>query len=135
MRIARCRQTGATVAIKIFKRDDAVGNHFLKNIVWEAEVMMQLRHENIVEFKDLFVTKNYVYLVMEKLDMDLYTYLKIYYDRLTESDIQSVFKKITCGIKHCHDNNIMHRDIKPENILVNVDANGKIRSLKITDFG
>ena len=29
----------------------------------------------------------------------------------------------------------MHRDIKPENVLVNLNANGQIKDLKLTDFG
>ena len=29
----------------------------------------------------------------------------------------------------------MHRDIKPENVLVRVDDDGRIKDLKISDFG
>merc|ERR1719240_329652 len=97
--------------------------------------MMQLQHPNIVEFKDLYITKNYIFLVMEQMDMDLYSYMKLKHDKLTEEDIRAIFRNITYGIKHCHDNNIMHRDIKPENVLINLDASGRISNLKISDFG
>ena len=89
--------------------------------------MMALKHDQyVVEFKELFVTKNHILLVMEQLDMDLYSYLKCHHDKLSEHDIREIFRKVTECIKHCHSNNIMHRDIKPENVLVNLNADGHI---------
>lgn len=67
--------------------------------------------------------------------MDLYKYLDMYCDRLTESSIRDIFKKIVEAVKYCHDHNIMHRDLKPENILVNVDREGLVTNLKLADFG
>jgi len=54
---------------------------------------------------------------------------------MSENNKKSVILKLALAIKHCHDNNIMHRDIKPDNILVNVDKQGKLNDLKLTDFG
>ena len=76
------------MAIKIFKRDEKESLQDLQTIIWEVEVMMALKNDrHVVEFKDLFVSKNFIVLVMEKLDMNLYTYLKSQQEKLTEQDI------------------------------------------------
>ena len=49
-------------------------------------------HCNIVELKDIFTTNEYVYLVMERLDMNLYTYLKKYHHFLTVPTITFILE-------------------------------------------
>ena len=67
--------------------------------------------------------------------MDLLKYLNKNLDKITESEKKQLTLKLVLAIKHCHDNDIMHRDIKPDNILVNLDKQGKLSELKLTDFG
>ena len=70
------------------------------------------------------------------MDLSLLDYLNEYFDKLTQDDKLQIFSKIVDGLHHCHvTQKIMHRDLKLENILVNVDKNNKISSLKIADFG
>ena len=92
-------------------------------------------HANIVQFKDIFATNEHVYLVMERLDMNLYAFMKKYQNSLTETEIKLIVAQVSAGLKHCHDNNIMHRDVKPENVLVRLDERHQLVEVKISDFG
>lgn len=53
--------------------------------------------------------------------------------RLPLEEIYSIFKDITSGLVHLHDNNYIHRDLKPSNCLLH--RQGKIMTCLISDFG
>ena len=53
---------------------------------------------------------------------------------LTFEEIIHIAKFILNSIKILHKNNIIHSDLKLENIVLNVDDNCKMESLKIIDF-
>ena len=76
-----------------------------------------------------------MFIITEKMDMDLLQYLNTYHDKLTEYDIFRIFRKITKALNYCHRNNLIHMDVKPENILLNVDEKGNIVDLRLADFG
>jgi len=50
-------------------------------------------------------------------------------------DISNIIKNICSGMIYLHSNSIIHRDLKPSNILVELNAKGRIKNIKITDFG
>ncbi|KAL8332487.1 hypothetical protein RB593_002658 [Gaeumannomyces tritici] len=53
--------------------------------------------------------------------------------RLPLEEIYSIFKDITSGLVHLHDNNYIHRDLKPSNCLLH--RQGKTMICLISDFG
>merc|ERR1711935_640559 len=88
-----------------------------------------------ISFIELHIKENFMYIVTEKLDMDLSTYVRENFKLMKEHHKRHIFLQILEGVKYCHDNDIMHRDLKMDNIVVSVDQNKRIYDLKIADLG
>jgi dual specificity tyrosine-phosphorylation-regulated kinase 2/3/4 len=107
-------------------------NDYNKLIKLEGEIYHKVGDTNpyIMNVKK-FITHNYKnYLVMEKLDKNLYLWrLK---NKPSDKDVKLLTMQILKGIKFLHDKNIVHGDLKPENI---VFSDNEYKNLKIADLG
>ena len=115
------------VAIKCPARDD-----YNKLIKLEGEIYHKVGDNNpyIMNVKK-FITHNYKnYLVMEKLDKNLYLWRKK--NTPSTKDIKLLTMQILRGVKFLHEKNIVHGDLKPENI---VFSDNECKNLKIADLG
>lgn len=79
---------------------------------------------------DVFASGTCIALVLEYLEVDLYTFLEQQTDPLPLPIIKTILLMLLKGIEHCHNNHIIHRDLKPSNILFSSEG-----ILKIGDFG
>lgn len=96
----------------------------------EIDVMTRLgRHHNIVTLFESFETPKHNVIILEKLEMDLITYLL--QNEPCECKIRDLFKQMCSGIHRMHSQKIVHMDVSPENILLNATAT----QVKICDFG
>ncbi len=115
--------TGENHAIKIIKKDNL---HF--NEVYNHALLG--KHDNIVEFKKVYKSKNNVYVVMEYVDgLELFEKFKQEKILFSEEKTRYYFKKILNGLDYMHSLGICHKDLKLENIIVDNDK------VKICDFG
>ena len=97
----------------------------------EYLTMSALKHENIIELKDVIETSGQIYLIME-LAKGGELFAKLCDNGpFTEDRARFYFKQILTGVLYCHKKKLCHRDLKLENLLL--DESGKV--LKITDFG
>lgn len=97
----------------------------------EIQALKQLRHENITELLEVFVSKRSLYLVFTNEEMTLSTFLHRHGERAMETHaVRTLARQLVRAVTFCHENGIMHRDIKPPNILVNTKLH-----LKLCDFG
>ncbi len=101
--------------------------------VLEANILLQLRHPNVIGLKYYYEANGSINLLMEMVeDGDLYHLIHKRYNPLnglgvfTELFAYQMFR----GLAYIHSKGIAHRDIKPENILVST-ATGMV---KIADF-
>ena len=46
----------------------------------EIEILESLEHQNILRFMDLFVHGNFIFIVTEYMEMNLFEYINIYRD-------------------------------------------------------
>ena len=122
------KETNEFVAIKKFKESD--DEIVLKTMKREIEMLKKIHHENIVEFKEVFIYKKSVYLVFEYVEKNLLELLQETPNGISPSKIKYLIYQLIKAIKYLHSKNIIHRDIKPENLLINEDL-----KLKLCDFG
>lgn len=118
-------------AIKIFRNDRVDGEQMLL-LRRESVKMAELRkHKNIVQELDAGEDNGRFFIVMELMDGSLEDWA----GKLPLDQAERVFREIAEGVKHIHDNGYIHQDIKPSNILLRYDDEGRIREVKISDFG
>jgi len=99
----------------------------------EVDILLKLKHANIVQAYDFFEEDKVFYVILECLEGgELFDRIvkKTYYNEKEARDLVLI---VLMAIKYCHDRNIVHRDLKPENLLLTSkhdDAN-----IKLADFG
>lgn len=126
-------ETKEEVAVK--KISNAFDNVLIaKRTLREIKILSHLRHENILEFKEVIPPpqKNDfkdVYIVTELLDTDLRHVIQKC-DDVTEEHYLFFLYQLLKGLKYIHSAKVLHRDLKPSNLLINEDC-----GLKIADFG
>lgn len=131
VREAKNKQTGQTVAVKIFhpnKTNSAAQDAKLQQ---EMNLLLSINHPNIVQFVGHYIepnSKNSVntYLVLEKVNNGELFQRIVNKQRLRSDETRAIFKQLLSGLKYLHDNNIIHRDIKPENILLDITRRSDI---------
>ena len=121
--------------------------HFLKRLVNELNILMQVNHPNIVKFIEFKKTLNNYYLITEyvnggSLESTLKRYMQIYHRPFSEEITQYLMKQIVEVVKYLHFNNIIHRDLKLDNILVKYPSEYDKQNMnllncqiKLIDFG
>ena len=104
-----------------------------KNIEMEVNLLKELKHPNIVLYKDSFLDKennlNIVTTFCEGGDM----YQKIFKEKnkyFDENKIINWLIQLLLGLSYIHDKQIVHRDIKTKNIFIQNE-----HTLRIGDFG
>ncbi|XP_044213762.1 serine/threonine-protein kinase Nek1-like [Thunnus albacares] len=98
----------------------------------EVEVLADVSHPNIVQYKESFEEEGCLCIVMDYCEGgDLLKKIKSQKGELfSEKRILDWFVQICLALKHVHDRKILHRDIKPQNIFLTKDE-----TVQLGDFG
>ncbi|KAL8277113.1 hypothetical protein RQP46_010441 [Phenoliferia psychrophenolica] len=126
---ARNVETGGLVALKRI-RMEAEKDGFPVTAVREIKLLQSLRHPNVVDLKEMMVSKGHVYMVFEYSDHDLTGVLHHPSINLSPAHLKSLMQQFLDGLGFIHRRGVLHRDLKGSNILLS-----KHGELKIADFG
>ncbi|XP_043827730.1 serine/threonine-protein kinase Nek1 isoform X8 [Dromiciops gliroides] len=98
----------------------------------EVEVLANMKHPNIVLYRESFEENGSLYIVMDYCEGgDLYKRINAQKGVLfPEDQIMDWFVQICLALKHVHDRKILHRDIKSQNIFLTRDG-----TIQLGDFG
>ncbi|CAF0966563.1 unnamed protein product [Rotaria magnacalcarata] len=99
-------------------------------VIREINLLLELKHPNIIHLYDVIRRENEIYLIFECMNTDLYQYMIHNQRPLADIQVKVYFYQLLNGLEFCHTNKIFHRDLKPQNLLL--DKKG---TLKIADFG
>lgn len=114
------------VAIKQMQLDKQPKKDLIAN---EILVMKQSKHPNIVNFRDAYILRGDLWIVMDYMEGGSLTDV-ISHNMMTEPQIGAVCRETLKGLNHLHNNGVIHRDIKSDNILLSLEGD-----IKLTDFG
>lgn len=131
VQLARNIETMDLVAVKFIERGDRVNRYV------EAEILnhRMLRHPHVIEFKEVFLTSEYICIAMEyAAGGSLFTYVQRAF-RLKEAAARWFFQQLIIGLDYCHRRGVVNRDIKLENTLLQLVQGLPLPLLKICDFG
>ncbi|KAH9751376.1 serine/threonine-protein kinase SRK2A [Citrus sinensis] len=127
-RLMRNKNTKELVAMKYIER----GHKIDANVAREIINHKQLRHPNIIRFKEVVLTPTHLAIVMEyAAGGELFERI-CNAGRFSEDEARYFFQQLISGVSYCHSMQICHRDLKLENTLL--DGSPAPR-LKICDFG
>eukprot|EP00930_Biecheleria_cincta_P001066 TRINITY_DN102231_c0_g1_i1.p1 TRINITY_DN102231_c0_g1~~TRINITY_DN102231_c0_g1_i1.p1 ORF type:complete len:464 (-),score=88.45 TRINITY_DN102231_c0_g1_i1:35-1426(-) len=131
--VLKCKDkaTGELLAVKRFHEPDEGDEEALRFTQREVKLLRSLKHENIIELKEVFRQKGILHLVFEYMEKCLLDVLDANPAGLGSEAARPLTRQLTRALEHCHSHNVIHRDIKPDNLLINPSDN----SLKLCDFG
>jgi serine/threonine protein kinase len=130
---------------KVYKAHDTVSGEFIAmkktlhdferegvptTVLREICLLRELKHDNIVNLKDVVVTEHRLYLIFEYVEYDLRKFLKEQQGALDSSQLREIMKQILIAVYFCHSRRVLHRDLKPDNVLISANM-----QVKIADFG
>ncbi len=133
--LAQDQRSGEWVALKVL----STGSHpessdrteFRHRFLQEAEVIMRLKHPDIVTLHEAGETGGSLWLAMELApgcSLQRYAHPR----RLLPAPVVlGIGIRVAHAMAHAHDQGVVHRDIKPSNVLVDLVSDG----VKLTDFG
>lgn len=127
--------TGEIVALKRINTE-AEENGFPITAIREVKILKALKHDNIVELKEIVTSKDgsnipkNVFLAFEYLEYDLTGIIETKDIKITDEHIKSWSNQLLKGVHYMHINKIVHRDLKASNLLIN-----RRGELKIADLG
>jgi eukaryotic-like serine/threonine-protein kinase len=132
--LARHKQKGNPVALKVMLSKVAVDENSRKQFMREVEVTRTLRHRNIVEFLDFGSTGSVFYFLLEYCQGgSLVDLMQRQGSRIKLAEAGPIMLQALDGLAFAHSQNIVHRDLKPQNILL--AENERSRIAKVADMG
>lgn len=132
---AKHRLLKRIVAVKMMHPNLVSGAAALKRFQKEAELASALNHPNILTVYDFGVTDGGVpYLVMAFLEGTSLAEQIAGGTNLELKRSVHIFKQVSLGLAHAHENGVVHRDLKPSNIML-VQLDNDPDFVKIVDFG
>lgn len=97
----------------------------------EADLLVRVRHPNVIGIESLFQAKGTAYIVMPLETGDTLDVRLRRRGPMRDDDARALFSPLIAGIAEVHAQGILHRDIKPSNIIIREKTGAPV----LLDFG
>lgn len=135
------KSTGVVRAVKQIKRqmfEQVPGGKFideeehLKSYLNDFEVLKTLKHPNIIQVQEYFISDTFVSIVSEYCSGGELFDRIISNGKFSEEEAANLISQVLSAVNYCHQKMLVHCDIKPENIVYQDQVSDVI---KLIDFG
>jgi serine/threonine-protein kinase len=106
------------------------GPQFIERFRREARIMMDFKHDHIVQVYDHFKDGSSYYIAEEFVDGVSLEQLIKRERYLSNEAAALIFYEVCKALRHAHEKGVVHRDMKPGNILISNQG-----EVKLVDFG
>ncbi|MBP3493849.1 MAG: protein kinase [Oscillospiraceae bacterium] len=120
-------------AIKVFDKNDKRFNELMRDMfLWEARMMMELKHPAIAAVADIVEDEKNLCIVMEYIEGESLEFCAREEGPFSEETVVRWGKELCDFLRYLHSQNppVIYRDMKPGNIILKPDGR-----LKVIDFG
>jgi serine/threonine protein kinase/ribosomal protein S27E len=118
-----------TVAVKIPRAGQFIGNVERERFLREARNAAKLRHPNIVQVYEIGADKEIPFIVSEYID-GVTLSDRISGQRLAAKEIARIMSSVSEAVHFAHEQGVIHRDLKPSNIFLDLN-----NTPFVSDFG
>ncbi|NOR88740.1 MAG: protein kinase, partial [Anaerolineales bacterium] len=119
----------AEVALKVLSPTMSSDRRFVKRFRREAQLVSQLKHENIVSVLAYGQYKGTIYIVMPLIRGET-MHQRIARGAISGEESTKWIGQLADALAFAHENGVIHRDIKPSNVILDDSGNACL-----TDFG
>lgn len=92
------KTTGQKVAIKFMKRGESITRHVERELVNHSV----LKHPHVIELREVFLTPEYLGMVMEYATGGTLFDMIADHGGLSENDARLLFQQLVLGLDYCH---------------------------------
>ncbi|GAA6064463.1 hypothetical protein JCM10212_002126 [Sporobolomyces blumeae] len=121
--------TGETCAVKQIDLSH-IPKAELPDIMQEIDLLKNLHHPNIVQYRGYTRTSSSLYIILEYCENGSLSAITKKFGRFPENLVGLYTLQVLHGLLYLHDQGVIHRDIKGSNILATKEG-----SIKLADFG
>jgi serine/threonine-protein kinase len=126
-------RAGQRVACKVVRPDKALDPETCARFRRETNHLRDLRHRNIVGFREAGELHGLLYLVMEYVPGSSLAELLRRQGPFAVGRAVRLMCQVLQALGEAHNNGVVHRDVKPSNILVQAGPGGE--EVRLADFG
>ncbi|EFA86387.1 putative protein kinase [Heterostelium album PN500] len=123
------KSSGKQWAIKIMRKSVVEE----QNLIKEVEIMLDIKHQNIIALKEIYETDTDLALVLELVTGGELFDKIVERNSYTEEDASKLVNTLIKVISYLHSKDIVHCDLKPENLLYSDNSENAV--IKLCDFG
>eukprot|EP00047_Mylnosiga_fluctuans_P000520 m.194689 g.194689 ORF g.194689 m.194689 type:complete len:322 (-) comp10075_c2_seq37:87-1052(-) len=124
------KKTQEKSAVKIIPKKNV---EEIETLAREVEILSRVRHPNIIDYKALYESDAFVYVITELLTGGELFDRIVQNGSFSEKMAAKTANDMLSGLSYLHSNGIIHRDLKPENLIFASPAEDSV--LKLVDFG